>query len=234
MRHAWNKGFTKATHPSIQKLSDTLKRKKIDNFRLWRAQMRDRGLIKTTSRPLRRNADLAELIGVVLGDGSITAFPRTECLRIVANANNAGFIRRYARLVDRVFSKEPHVAKRSSSNAINITIYECCISSRLGIPAGAKGSLRDVLPAWISKEKGLLIAYLRGLYEAEGSYCVHEKTYTHKLLFSNKNPALLDAVFRSLRKLGFHPHRSPDKIQISRKQEVQNLRHLLRFRRYNR
>ncbi|AHB40802.1 hypothetical protein P147_WWE3C00001G0902 [candidate division WWE3 bacterium RAAC2_WWE3_1] len=29
----WNKGFTKFTHPSVKKISETMKMKKIDNFK---------------------------------------------------------------------------------------------------------------------------------------------------------------------------------------------------------
>lgn len=233
MRRVWNKGLTKESDSSVRKIATTMKHKKIDNFRTWRKRMQAKGSIKSKYNNFKKDGDLAELTGVILGDGSITKFPRTESLRIVSNASNAGFVHRYTLLVEKVFGKTPHVAKRTTSNAINITIYECHISDRIGIPTGAKGNLRKVLPKWIRDDKKFLIRYLRGLYEAEGSYCVHEQTYTHKLLFSNTNPALLGAVYTSLKRLGFHPHQSSNKIQVSKKAEVQKLIHLLQFRRYD-
>lgn len=232
MRKAWNEGLSKETSDSVHHISETMRLKKIDNFKMWRDAQRIAGKIPAYT-PLEKNGDLAELIGVILGDGSITKFPRTESLRIVGNSNNLGFAKRYETLVGRVFGKAPHVAKRATSNAINITIYQCHISKRLCIPTGAKGDLQDVLPSWIKRRRSFLIRYLRGLYEAEGSYCVHEPTYTHKFLFSNTNPALLEAVCASLESLGFHPHRSPTMVQISRKDEVQNLKNLLKFRSYD-
>jgi hypothetical protein len=45
-----------------------------------------------------KNGDLAELIGVTLGDGHICVYPRTEELRIISNANNSGFIKRYKKI----------------------------------------------------------------------------------------------------------------------------------------
>ena len=36
----WNKGHTKFTHPSVRKISDSMKSKKIDNFSKWRSEMR--------------------------------------------------------------------------------------------------------------------------------------------------------------------------------------------------
>lgn len=232
MRRAWNKGLSKENNASMQKVASTMRKNKIDNFKGWRDAQRVAGKIPVYVS-FKKSGDLAELIGVVLGDGSITKFLRTESLRIVGSANNPGFANRYAQLVERVFGKAPHVARRTTSNAINITIYQCFISKRLGIPTGAKGDLKNVLPSWIRRREEYLVRYLRGLYEAEGSYCVHEPTYTHKFLFSNTNPALLEAVFRSLVTLGFHPHMSPKMVQISRKEEVQNLKNLLKFRCYD-
>jgi len=84
----------------------------------------------------------------------------------------------------------------------------------------------------VLKNRNFLIKYLRGLYEAEGSFCVHKPTSTYKFLFSNKNKSLLKNVYQSLRFLGFHPHESKDKIQISRKKEVYKIKDLIKFRQY--
>jgi DNA-binding transcriptional regulator WhiA len=228
----WNKGLKKSTHPSVMKTASTMKVRGIDNFKKWRDEMKRLGKIKSAYPPLQKNGDLAELIGVIVGDGNIHAFPRTECLRIVSNSANTGFIKRYTALVKKIFDKTPRVSKRKESNATDIVIYEKCISTRLGIPAGARGKLTIEVPEWIYKNRSHTVRYLRGLYEAEGSIHHHEKTYTHKLLFSNSNESMLRNVFTLLKKLDFTPHRSKDKIQISRKEEVQKLENLLEFRRY--
>lgn len=229
----WNKGLTKETSASVRKMATTMRAHAIDNFRDWRENEKKYGKFSGAYRELQHDGDLAELFGVVLGDGSITKFARTESLRIVGSSNNIGFTKRYATLVERVFRKVPHVAKRNDSNAINITLYQKNISIRLGIPTGAKGTLHDVLPLWIRAQRAYTIRYLRGLYEAEGSYSVHEPTYTHKFIFTNTNPHLLDAVFTLISALGFHPHRSKNKIQISRREEVQKAKNLLKFRCYD-
>ena len=80
------------------------------------------------------------------------------------------------------------------AEAVNITIYECHISRRLGVPAGARGHLVIEVPDWILRSRAMRIRFLRGLYEAEGSECHHEPTYTHKMLFSNQNDSLLRIV----------------------------------------
>ncbi len=232
MKTSWNKGHTKRTHPSLQKTSDTMKRKGLDNFKAWRDEMKRKGKIKSSYPSLKKDGDLAELIGVVLGDGNIHVFERTESLRIVGNAKNAGFVSHYAVLVEKIFKKKPRVSKRKFSNATDIVIYEKKISARLGIPSGARGALTIATPSWVKRKKEFKIRYLRGLYEAEGSLCFHEKTYTHKFLFSNRNQSILKNVFTLVKELGFHPHISPSQVQVSRKEEVQKLKNLLRFRSY--
>jgi len=194
--------------------------------------MRKSGKIKTEYAALTKNGDLAELIGVVLGDGHIGKFPRSECLRITGNSNNPGFIDRYARLLKTVFGKEASVARVKSSNATTITIYEKHISRRLNIPTGNRKDIHAPVPRWILKERKFIIRYLRGLYEAEGSYGVHLPTYTYKFSFSNTNPSLLKNVVKLLKVLGLSPHSDPLRVQISRKAEVAKAIELLEFRKY--
>src|SRR3989338_8424760 len=103
----WAKGFTKETHPSIRKRADTMRLRKIDNFATWRENMKAVGKIRSVYPQFKRGGDLAELVGVVLGDGHIRRFPRTEELSIFSNSNNIGFVKRYAGLVEKLFSKRP-------------------------------------------------------------------------------------------------------------------------------
>jgi hypothetical protein len=231
MRKSWNKDLTKETHASLMKTSQTMRRKKIDNFKRWRDEMKRNGEIKSNYNEFRKNGDLAELIGVVLGDGNITLFPRTEALRIVYSANNQGFIKRYASIVEKVFGKKPALSKRKT-NAVNITLYEKHISKRLQVPSGSKGTANHPLTIWIGKSKENIKRYLRGLFEAEGCFCVHKPTSTYKFIFNNRNESLLKNVYRLLVLLGFHPNRSGYKVQISRKVEVYNAIEMLRFRHY--
>ena len=89
------------------------------------------------------------------------------------------------------------------------------------------------LPGWIRSDRAYLIACLKGLFEAEGSYSVHAPTYTYNLSFSNRNPALLDEVRWALGSLGFHPERRSYAVRLRRKREALRLIELIDFRRYN-
>ncbi len=227
----WSKGYTKETHPSVLKISETFRRNKIDNFKKWRVRMRKLGKIKSNYPSLKQNGDLAELIGALLGDGNIFKFPRTEALTLASNAKNKGFIQRYSSLIQKIFLKKPRINK-PYRGCVRIRLYEKNLSKRLNFPAGARKNQNIKIPLWVLKNRNFLIKYLRGLYEAEGSFCVHKPTSTYKFLFSNKNKSLLKNVYQSLRFLGFHPHESKDKIQISRKKEVYKIKDLIKFRQY--
>lgn len=232
IKKGWNKGFTKNTHPSVHKISETMRKKRIDNFAEWRERMKKTGRIKSDYLPFIKDNDLAEFIGVALGDGHIEIFPRTERLIISANSHNIGFVKRYVRIMRKIFEKEPRCMKTKNANCIRISVYEKFISKRLGMPTGNRKDSTIGIPRWIWINKSFLISCLRGLFEAEGSFCVHKPTSTYKFLFSNQNDTLLHAVYRGLCILGFHPNRSGYKIQLFAKKEVYECKKLIQFRKY--
>ena len=209
-----------------------MRKKKVDNFHQWRKEMKAKGKMISHYPKLTKDGNLAELIGVILGDGSIHKYKRTEGLRIVSNSNNPHFVKRYCEIINQVFNKYPSATKRKGSNAIDIRIYQKYLSKRLGIPCGSRFNLKSILPSWIGRNRKYTIRYLRGLYEAEGSYSVHLPTSTYKFIFSNSNPHLLNVVFILLKKLGFNPHKDLKKVQLSRKEETRRIIEFLEFRKY--
>lgn len=232
MRTPWNKGLTKHIHPSVQKISETMRRRKLDNFAKWRTEAKTKGLIKSNFPAFQKNGDLAELLGVMLGDGHIQKFPRTERLLIFSNSNNPGFIKRYTKLVEKLFDKKPYVYKQSGTNCVRISLYEKHISKRVGMPTGPRKNLEIEIPAWILNDRSNIKRYLRGLYEAEGSYSVHLPTSTHKFSFANTNQSMLKNVIKLLKVLGFSPHFDLKRVQLSKRTEVERAIKEIEFRKY--
>ena len=209
-----------------EKISRTMKARKIDNFKHWR----DGHPVYYACIPY--SGDLAEYIGVILGDGNIEATPRTERLIIVGNSSNPGFIERYSKLTYQLFGKKPTITKIKTANAFRISLYQKYISQRLGIITGNKESLPYILPIWIEENDLFSIRFLRGLFEAEGSLNIHLPTCTYNFSFSNHNVHLLNIVERLLRRLEFHPEVRNNAIRIRRRAEVEKLRKLIAFREY--
>lgn len=223
---SWSKGFAKETHPSVRKISETMRSRKIDNFKKWRKSHR----IDYTHIP--HGGNLAEYIGVVLGDGNIEAFPRTERIVITGDAKKIEFIYRYAKMTELLFKKAPVVMNATYSNAVRISLYQKFISKRLEIPTGNKEQFAYVLPTWIENNERHLIRFLRGLYEAEAYLSIHLPTSTYNFGFVNTNPHLLKIVENALRRLEFHPEIRHNAIRIRKKAEVERLKNLLQFRQY--
>ena len=203
-----------------------MKERKIDNFRKWRNEH------PVYYAPLPRGGDLAEYIGVTLGDGNIEKFPRTERIVIVGDLHKPEFIKRYAIMTKSLFKKSPTIEKMSTSNALRLSLYQKFISARLGIPTGNKRNFHYILPLWIKGDEAFLIRFLRGLYEAEASISIHLPTCTYNFAFSNHNPFLLSIVENALRRLEFHPEVRNNAIRVRRMAEVERLKNLLRFRQY--
>ena len=135
-------------------------------------------------------------------------------------------------MVEIVFKQKPAITRHSTDNCVRLRIYQKHIQSRLGIPYSPRKELHIKIPTWILNERRFVVRYLRGLYEAEGSHCVHKPTSTYKVFFTNHNTSMLDNVYKLVKVLGFHPHRSLCDIQISRKKEVDDFIKLIEFRKY--
>lgn len=214
-----------------QKISQTFKNKKIDNFKEWRHKMRQLGRIPVY-KSFPKSEDLAEFIGVILGDGNISSFLRTERLIIVGNTNNMGFIKHYNNLTFKIFNKKPTISKIKDTNAIRISLYQKFIAKRLGIPTGNRYKYQFILPKWISKKRVYMIKLLKGLFEAEGSLSIHKKTYTYNFQFKNINQSLLRTVTNGLIYLGYNPEVRIDSIRLRKRKEVDSFKNLIRFRQY--
>ncbi len=115
---------------------------------------------------------------------------------------------------------------------MNVTVYEKNLAKRLNLPTGARAKYDFRLPTWIEKNRKHRIRFLRGMYEAEGTLCHSLATYTHKFIFTNMNEHLINLVARLVRELGFTVSVSANKVQVSRKNEVQKLSDLIQFRHY--
>lgn len=228
----WNKGKTKEDNESIKKISLTFKLKKINNFEKWRKKMIENGTIILPSSKLSKCYDLAVFIGIVLGDGHIQKFPRTERLLIVLNTKYPQLIQYTAYLTTKLFNKIPAIQYKKNANYARISLYQKNISDRLGIIIGNRAYDKIGVPAWIWRKKQYIIGCLKGLFEAEGSLSIHLPTCTYNFQFSNKSQKLLADVKRGLLGLGYRPEIRINSIRLRKKLEVSTFNKLIKFRKY--
>ncbi|KKP63088.1 MAG: hypothetical protein UR56_C0002G0065 [Candidatus Roizmanbacteria bacterium GW2011_GWC2_34_23] len=226
----WNKGKNKNNDLGVKKISDTLKTKKIDNFKIWRENAKKLEIIPNSKKLLNQDEDLAFLTGLILGDGHLAKASRTEVLRITLGTDKPNLWKYAAKIVNRVFNKKPNIRKRKHSEAMDITIYQNNLAKRLFIPLGPKRKYKLKLPTWIWNNKIFLISALKGLFEAEGSFSIHLKTCTYNFAFRNFNTSLLLEVKKALILFGYHPEERKTAIRLRKRDEALSFKQLIKFR----
>lgn len=227
---SWNKGKSKENCRSLLKLSQALKAKKEWNFSDW--QIKRRLQCVTRYRELEKNSNLAELIGIVLGDGNLNKHPRTENLRITCNSKDTGYIKHIGSLIKRVFYKSPSIRKRNDENAVSVDLYQCKISERLNLPCGDKIRNNVGIPSWIFSDKKYILKCLKGLFETDGCFHEDRDNYTRIIEFKNNCKKLRQDVYDSLIKLGFKPQFGHNYIRLAKGSDVYRFKETIDFRNY--
>lgn len=196
-----------------------------------------------------RNTNLAEFVGIIMGDGGITShqITITGC-----QSTDAAYKMYVANLGQMLFGLQPGYSLRDNDDcwivrfsSINMSRY----LQGLGLCIGNKINQGLDIPDWIYKKPILLIACLRGLFDTDG--CVYQdhhvvsgKTYTNLgLTFSTASVPLRSSIQSSLIQLGFSPTVSTGRnIFLRRRKDIdtffsiiqpKNEKHTKRYRAYN-
>lgn len=178
------------------------------------ANMRARGIIPTEKpfhAPNGYSVELAELVGILLGDGHIGQSQWTISLNARADAQYALYV---VQLIKKLFLFTPSVLHREKTHTLviysggkrNIAYFQ-----RLGLKIGNKVTQQVGVPSWITQNASYSAACLRGLNDTDGgifkhTYVVGKKRYTYvKLSFTNRSIPLLQFVFTTLQTTGLTP-----------------------------
>lgn len=226
----WNKGDTKENNLSLLKLSNTLKIRKEWNFSKWQRRRKKQQIIQY--QELSKDENLAELIGIILGDGNLYKHLRTENLRVICNSKDIVYIRHIAHLIAKIFHKSPSIIKRNNENVTVVCLYQCEISKRLDLPCGNKIKNNVGIPSWIFSNTDYMVRCLKGLFETDGCFHEDRDNYTRIIEFKNNCTRLREDVYNILLRLGFNPQSGYNYIRLARRNEVYKFRELIEFRNY--
>lgn len=201
----------------------------------WREWWETKG--KFLDRPIFRklpfqkpqlSQELAEFIGIMMGDGGLSHFQLCITLH---HKDDLAFSRFVVNLIQKLFNTIPskyHVPKNS--------VYNIVVSRKglveylhgLGLPIGNKVRQNFDIPNWIRKNKKFTIACLRGLIDTDGSIFVHtyragRKWYSYKkIAFCSASAPLRMSVYTILKKLGFNPRISQERdVRLDNKADVE-------------
>lgn len=178
--------------------------------------LRLRGIIprmKPFIEPQKKSIELAEFVGVLLGDGHISKEQWSVTVNSLADKQYVQYIKA---LAQRLFVYKPGMFMKKDCHAI--VLYgggNGCIKylQRIGLKIGDKIKQQVGVPDWIKKDLKWKIACLRGLMDTDGGiflhrYTVNEKEYVYtKLSFSNRSIPLIDFVYDTLEMVKLRPKR---------------------------
>ena len=184
-------------------------------------------------------SELAELVGIMLGDGSIYGSTRnnklvTHQVTIVGDSvKDRDYLTKYVTyLFQYLFGIQPSYYYSKCSNALYVKVrYKKLLEYLLsiGLKFGNKIKSQVTIPNWIWQDDNYLRACIRGLYDTDGSIyeLLPHWPGLFQLSFDNRNMTLLQDVRKVLLHLGFKvsnicapkTDKTP-KIYITRKAEV--------------
>ncbi len=199
---------------------------------------------KKVARP-KRNKALAELVGCILGDGTISYY------QVVLYSNLADE-REYAIYLGSLFESVFDI-RLSCSEEVSRSLIKLICSRRavvvhlneLGLNAGNKVKKQTDVPEWIKNKNSFSLSCLRGLIDTDGcayldTHKVNRISYKSPCIaFTNASAPLLDFVEQVFRNNGYQPARWGRHIRLRRKNDVErymrevgfgNPKHLRRIR----
>lgn len=196
----------------------------------------------------KKSSRLAELIGILIGDGGINDYQVTVTLNKETDRDYAYFV---IKLFKDLFHINSTIGEREGQNT-----YEITVSSRnlieylmkLGLKKGNKVKQQIDVPDWIKRNKILATNCLRGLFDTDGCFYIDKHRYKGKvyhncaMCFRNRSIPLLLFFKTQLEQLGFHPTRNTEfSITLRREDEIvtyfreigsNNSKHTLKFNRF--
>jgi len=169
------------------------------------------GVTKPISKP-RYSQDLAEFIGIVLGDGGITQYQVTFTLHSEDDKEYGKFV---IHLTKKLFNVPVSIYLNKKYSATNYVVSRKelveFLTKKIGLKIGNKISQQIDIPLWIKNNKNYSIACLRGLIDTDGCvfthrYKVNNKIYSYKKLsFTSLSKPLLLSAHKILKDIRLSP-----------------------------
>lgn len=183
--------------------------------------------------PKSNSNQLAEFVGILLGDGCIRSNQVSITLNSIADKQYIQYVKQ---LIIDLFQYTPTIHDRFPTKATTILISGVDFVNNLifrGMKIGNKVKQQVDVPEWIKNNSNLSRWCLRGLMDTDGgifthTYIVNSKSYSYlKSNFTNASQPLLDFVYNTLLNNGFHPHNNtPRKVWLYSQDESKRYLHI--------
>ena len=156
--------------------------------------------------PDSMNLDLAEFVGILVGDGGMYKHARgAATVEVSSGKDDLEYMENHVKiLIKKLFDKEVKVKDRNRRNEIKIVICSAAIANFLhetfNLPFGAKGNIQ--IPSIIERsDKKFLCAFIRGLFDTD--FCFRTVKNNYPIIQADfKSSALVEQLKRLLLHLG--------------------------------
>lgn len=173
--------------------------------------------------------ELAELVGIIIGDGHIGWYPKLHHFRVTISCNSQTdlvFIEKYVKpLIKKLFNINPEIYFQPNEKNVKCRFYSKSVAEKLinlGIPFKDK-THKVKIPEKIKSDKNLLKCCIRGIFDTDGSFFNKYGNYA-QIGIRSYSKLLQKDLNWALRSFSFHP--SLDKKQnylfIHRQKEIIN------------
>lgn len=195
-----------------------------------------------------KSEELAEFVGIMMGDGGITERQVTVTLNSATDKDYLNFVKE---LMEKLFLVEPRVSKRKNELAVTLKISRTNLVSfcqSIGLLVGNKIKQNIDIPTWVKDNLEYVIPCIRGLMDTDGcifleTHDIKGKKYCYpRLSLVSASPNLRFSVYKALKNLGFSPKiRNSRSVQIEKNEEIKkyfdkigtsNLKHRNRYREF--
>lgn len=183
--------------------------------------------LRKNFKKLTKHKNLAELVGIILGDGGINK----SQVEIALNRNDDRAYAKYVKeLLSLICGETPSVKERKFDNTIRIVINGMDFVERLeevGLKRGNKIKNQVDIPGWILRKREFEKACVKGLMDTDGSFYSYRPTNRKRgknfaICFRNYSKPLIFSMSKVLSKLKISHTIGDKRINIYSKAAIQN------------
>lgn len=157
----------------------------------------------------KKSSELAEFVGLMLGDGGITKHQLTVTLHRFDDHEYGIFV---CDLIRKLFNVSPSTitSKKCLANDYRVSRVEMvrfCVD-KLGLVVGCKVRQNIDIPEWVLRRRKYLIPCIRGLFDTDGCVIMHKyrvrgREYLYKKIgFTSHSQPLRLSFYQTLNSLG--------------------------------
>lgn len=167
-------------------------------------------ILKKIRKP-KLNGELAELLGILLGDGHLSKFQASMTTNLQTDKRHALYVKK---LFEKLFQISVSLKERPECNVAIVVASSKNLVEFLntsGMPIGNKIKNNLSAPSWILKNKKFQPAFIRGLFDTDGSiyldkHIAKKKSYQYMgWTITSYSKQFREDIVSILKNLGYSP-----------------------------